>query len=66
MDFSVVRPETVSGAAAAAGRGDLEVLQQLVLAEAEDVAVAGGATWRAVDNRGWGPLHHAAAAGQVS
>ena len=56
MDFSAVRPDTISGASQAARSGDLQTLRHLV--------AAGGAeddrSWLQVDNRGWTPLHHAA------
>ena len=57
MDFNYVRQETVSTASAAARSGDIERLLTLVQDE-ENME------WQAVDNRGWGPLHHAAYMGQ--
>eukprot|EP00092_Neocalanus_flemingeri_P023913 GFUD01025940.1.p1 GENE.GFUD01025940.1~~GFUD01025940.1.p1 ORF type:complete len:626 (-),score=184.20 GFUD01025940.1:37-1914(-) len=59
MDFTYVRPETVSTASAAARAGDLVALASLVQGVEE-----GERGWEAVDNRGWGPLHHAAYTGQ--
>jgi len=59
MDFTYVRPETVSTASSAARTGDLETLSSIV----EDTE-EGDRGWQAVDNRGWGPLHHAAYMGQ--
>ena len=60
MDFSYVRQDTVSSASAAARAGDLARLRQLV-AEAGP----GDRGWLQVDNRGWGPLHHAASLGHA-
>ena len=59
MDFTYVRPETVSTASAAARAGDLARLGSLVQGEGERER-----GWQALDNRGWGPLHHAAYTGQ--
>ena len=58
MDFNYVQPNSVTSASAAARLGDLERLRGFVTsAGPEDRA------WLAVDNRGWGPLHHAASNG---
>jgi len=59
MDFTYVRAETISTASAAARAGDLVGLASLVQGVEE-----GERGWQAVDNRGWGPLHHAAYTGQ--
>jgi len=59
MDFTYVRPETVNSASAAARAGDTESLARIV--EGSDEGEIG---WQGVDNRGWGPLHHAAYMGQ--
>ena len=59
MDFTYVRPETVSSASSAAREGDLATLTGLVEGTEE-----GERGWQGVDNRGWGPLHHAAYMGQ--
>ena len=56
MDFSSVRPDTISRASLAARAGDLQSLREVVeAAEPEDER-----SWLQVDNRGWTPLHHAA------
>ena len=58
MDFNYVQPNSVTSASSAARLGDLERLRGFVTsAGPEDRA------WLAVDNRGWGPLHHAASNG---
>jgi len=55
MDFSYIRPDTISSASVAARTGDLEGLTRIVSSSSGD-----DRSWLAVDNRGWGPLHHAA------
>ena len=60
MDFSYIRPETVSSASSAARRGDLVTLRRIVTSSGED------RSWLSVDNRGWGPLHHAAYHGHAA
>jgi len=62
MDFSYIRPETVSGASQAARTGDLSGLKALV----ESCEASGDTAWLSVDNRGWGPLHWAAYSGHSS
>jgi len=59
MDFTYLRPETVNSASAAARAGDTDTLAKIV--EGIDNIDVG---WKSVDNRGWGPLHHAAYMGQ--
>ena len=59
MDFSSVRPDSISRASLAARAGDLQSLREVVEAEGED------RSWLQVDNRGWGPLHHAASLGHA-
>jgi len=60
MNFSSHRRDTISRASVAARCGDLQTLRGLVSGDsAEDRA------WLQVDNRGWGPLHHAAYHGQT-
>jgi len=60
MDFTYIRPETISSASAAARVGDTDTLAKIV--EGSDDGDIG---WKSVDNRGWGPLHHAAYMGQA-
>lgn len=57
MDFNYVRHETVNSHAQVARIGDLVALKELVERCPE------GAKSR--DNRGWEPIHEAAAAGNV-
>ena len=54
MNFDYSRSDTISSAASAARSGQLEILKRIVSEAGEDRG------WLAVDNRGWGPLHHAA------
>jgi ankyrin repeat protein len=56
MNFDGVYDETVTGVAAAAGRGDLNILRSLI---------ESGKSTDGKDNRGWMALHYAAAAGHV-
>ena len=60
MNFSSHRADSISAVSTAARCGDLETLRGLLSSvSAED------RTWLQVDNRGWGPLHHAAYHGQA-
>ena len=59
MNFSAHRPDTICPASVAARCGDLQSLRSLVSAASPE-----DRTWLQVDNRGWGPLHHAAYHGQ--
>ena len=56
MDFSSVRPDTISRASLAARAGDLQSLREVV----EAAGPEDERSWLQVDNRGWTPLHHAA------
>ena len=56
MDFSSVRPDTISRASLAARAGDLQSLREVV----EAAGPEDDRSWLQVDNRGWTPLHHAA------
>ena len=58
MDFNYVQPNSVTSASAAARLGDLERLRGFVTSAGDE-----DRAWLAVDNRGWGPLHHAASNG---
>jgi len=60
MDFTYIRPETINSASVAARAGDTDTLAKIV--EGSDDGDIG---WKSVDNRGWGPLHHAAYMGQA-
>lgn len=66
MDFGYIRPETVSNASLAARNGDFEALKRIVEKNKDnddndaEAAERINSDWKNVDNRGWGPLHHAA------